>query len=88
MQPQRREVHFKNNEYEREQQCLAKQIKHVEKNPGLSEMPHGTSSQDHCDYLSLQRSLWLYDDNIPGTMPVYEFIGQSVFGLEVPWKTG
>ena len=88
MQPQHRGVHFENDEYEREQRRLANQIKHVDKNPGLSEIPHGTSSQDNCDYLSLQRSLWLYDDDIPGTMPVYEFFGQSVSGLEVPWKTG
>ena len=26
-------------------------------------LPHGISSQNHCDYLSLQRSLWLYDDD-------------------------
>jgi len=29
MQPQRREVRVENDEYEREQQCLAKQIKHM-----------------------------------------------------------
>ena len=39
-------------------------------------LPHGMSSQDHCDYLSLQRSLWLYDDDTPGTMPAYELFSQ------------
>ena len=39
-------------------------------------LPHGTSSQDHCDYLSLQRSLWLKDDDTPGTMPAYEFFSR------------
>ena len=29
MQPQHCEVHTENDEYEREQQCLAKQIKHM-----------------------------------------------------------
>ena len=31
-------------------------------------LPHGMSLQDHCDYLSLQRSLWLYDDDTPGQL--------------------
>ena len=39
-------------------------------------LPHGISSQDHCDYLSLQRSLWLCDDDTPGTMPAYEFFSR------------
>ena len=39
-------------------------------------LPHGASSQDHCDYLSLQRSLWLKDDDTPGTMPAYEFFSR------------
>ena len=39
-------------------------------------LPNGTSSQDHCDFLSLQRSLWLNDDDTPGTMPAYEFFSR------------
>ena len=39
-------------------------------------LPHGASSQDHCDYLSLQRSLGLKDDDTPGTMPAYEFFSR------------
>ena len=44
-------------------------------------LPHGTSSQDQCDYLSLKRSLWLYDNDISGIMPAYEF-----FNSFLAWK--
>ena len=43
-------------------------------------LPHGTSLQDHCVYLSLQKSLWLYDNNTPQCQ-VYEF-----FSWFLTWK--
>ena len=49
-------------------------------------LPHGTSLQDNCDYLSLQRSLWLNDDDTPGTMLAYDFFGW--FLAWIHWKTG